>query len=283
MAGRRPLAGGWPVAGRRLGRKDVRGLRRLLDPAADPVGQGLVHAPLGVAEPGDDPQLLGVAGRLVELVGVVDREVDVLIPMDDQEGCRRDLGRRLGRGYRHGIPPVRAHPRLEPGAGDQAAGAALDRPVDPAHRLGAAVVPAPGPAHRDRRVQAADQARVAHHDRGAHRETDRGDPPVAQLPCVGHRHVQVVDLPVAYGGQPAGPAVPAEVEGDHAPRLVQPLGHFPDERPRPRQREAVRHDDRQLAAARQVDGVDRHTVGGHQGLRLQHGCAHLPILRDRMR
>ena len=66
-----------------------------------------------------------------------------------------------------------------------------------------------------------------------------------------HGHVQVLDLPVADRGQPAGPAVPAEVEGDHAAGLVQPAGHFPDRAALPGQGEPVRqHDARSRSPGR---------------------------------
>ena len=43
---------------------------------------------LGVAEPGHDPQLLGLAGRLVQLVRVLDGEVGIAVAVHDQERDR---------------------------------------------------------------------------------------------------------------------------------------------------------------------------------------------------
>ena len=89
--------------------RPIRSIRALSTPRSAWPNPGMTHSSLGSR------------GRLVQLVRVLHREVDVLITVDDQEGGRRDLRRRLGWGYRHGIPPGGAHPGLEPGAGDQAA------------------------------------------------------------------------------------------------------------------------------------------------------------------
>src|SRR5580693_999827 len=56
-----------------------------LQPAADAVQQGQLGAGLGVTEAGLDPQLPGLAGGRVELLGVVDREELVLVAVHDEQ------------------------------------------------------------------------------------------------------------------------------------------------------------------------------------------------------
>ena len=252
----------------------------LVDPAADAVDEFLADGGLGVAHPGQEPQLFGLAGGHVELPGVLGREVRVLVTMHDQQRNRRDLGRRLGRGDRDQLPAFRADPGLQPPPGHEPAQPVLDGQVHPAHPLGAAVIPAAGAADRHHRVQAADQAGVPEHDRGAHGEADRGDPPVTELAGPGDGHIQVLDLPVAQRGQPAGAAVTAEVEGHHARHMVEPVGDAPDVRALPGQREPVRDDDGQVCRAGEVDGVDRDAVLSDQGRCRHHRlgqCFHLDV------
>jgi hypothetical protein len=166
--------------------------------------------------------------------------------------------------------------------GERPAEALLGREVHPAHRLGVPVVPAPGAAHRDHGVDPAAQRRLPEHHAGAHREPDRDDLGVAEAAGVPDRHVEVVDLLVTEGGEPAGPAVAAEVEGHHAAGPVEALDDGPHHRPLPGQSEAVRDHEREVrppgrrAGQRellrvaplgrgQVHGVDRDAIVGDQG------------------
>jgi hypothetical protein len=114
---------------------------------------------------------------------------------------------------------------------------------------------------------------VAHHDRGAHRETQRRHPRVPQLAGPGDRRLQVEHLEVADGADPARPAVAAEVEADHPADLAGEQGGDPSQRrPAPGAGEAVGHHDREVTPARSgriVAGVDGHAVLGAQSTGLR--------------
>jgi len=157
------------------------------------------------------------------------------------------------------------------------------RQVDAAHRHRAAVEPAARAAHRDDRVDAAVQRRVAQHHGTAHGEADRRDAPVAELTGVPDGHVEIVDLLVAERGKAAGAAVPAGVERHHAGVLVEALHEPPGHRPLPGHGEPVHDDEREVTLAHrpcqhllgqhlrtrlpgkgQVHGVDRDAVLGDQ-------------------
>ncbi len=251
------------------------GAGRLRHPGADPVGQRGLAGGLGVPVPGLQPQLLGVVRGLEDLLGVVDREIPVLVPVHDQQRDARDPGRGLIRGHRHRVPGLGGDPGVRGQPGDQAAQAVLDREVDPPHPLGAPEVPPAGAADRGHRVQAAaDQTGVTQHDRGAHGEPDRGDALVAELTGVADDHVEVVDLLVAQGGRSPGPPVPAEVEAEYASQLVEPGRDLPDRGPLPGQGEPVGQHDGQVAVLGQMHRVDRDAIASHQGVRHCHECSH---------
>ena len=238
--------------------------------------------PFRVPEAGDEPELPGLLSGVVELVAVLLREVDVLVAVHDQQRGRRDHGSRL-RG-RHGVggrPAMWGDPRRVEVPGKGSAQAPFRGEVHAAHRLGAPVVPAPGAAHGDHRVDAAAERRLPQHHAPAHREPNRRHPLVAELASVPDGHVQVADLLVAERGQAARPAMAAEVEQHHAGRAVEPLGDIPHQRALPRLGEAMCHDDRDIPYAggqrggRQlfrigypergkVHGVDRDAVLGDQ-------------------
>jgi IMP dehydrogenase len=271
---------GMPVPTNWLGR----GLRRdrLGGPGGDLVGERVVGVPLGMAEPGQEPELLGLPRGLVELVGVLLREVDVLVAVDDQQRGRRDHRRRLRRWHgAGGRPALGRDPRREEVPAVGPAQALLGGEVHLAHRFGAPVVPASRAAHRDHRVDAAAQRRLAQHHAPAHGEPHRRHPLVAELAGVPDGHVEVVDLLVAQRGKPAGAAVTAEVEGHHAGRAVEPLRDAPYHRALPRQSEPVRHHYREITPAGwqfgrgqflgigclrrgKMHGVDRDAVLGDQ-------------------
>ena len=202
--------------------------------------------------------------------------------MHDQQRDRRDHRRRLRRWHRvGGRPALGRDPRRQEVPAVSAAQPLFRGEVHLAHGFGAPVVPASRAAHRDRGVDAAAQRRLAQHHAPAHGEPHRRYPLVAELAGVPDGHVEIVDLLVAQRGEPTGPAVTAKVEGHHAGRAVEPLGDVPHHRALPRQGEAVRHDDREIAPAGgqfrrgqflgigcprrgKMHGVDRDAVLGDQ-------------------
>jgi hypothetical protein len=232
-----------------------------------------------VAESGELPQLLGLVSRLVELTGVLHREEQVPVAVDDEQRDGRDQRCGLRWRHRNRIPPAGADPGLHEPSCHEPAGPVLHRQVDLAHPLRSPVVPAAGAAHRYRGVQAADEAGVPQHDGSAHREPDRRDPLIAELPRVGDHYVEVLELAVPQRGKPAGPPVAAEVEAHDPGDPVEPGGNAPDRGPLPGQGEPVRDDDRQLGRSREMHGVDRDTVLGDQRPCREYRSHRAPILK----
>ena len=109
-----------------------------------------------MAHSGQEPELLGLPGRQVELARVLGREVRVLVAVHDQQRDRRDPRRRLGRRDRDRVPALWADPRLQPAPGDEPAEPVLDGQVYAPHPFGAPVVPPAGTADGDHRVDPAD-------------------------------------------------------------------------------------------------------------------------------
>ena len=206
---------------------------------------------------------------------MIHREVRVLIAVHDQQRDGRDpRGGLIGR-HGDGVPLLGADPRLHQHLGRQAADAMLHGEVHAAHPFGPPVVPVAGAAHRNGRVEAADQPGVPDDDRRAHGESDGRDPLVAQLPRVADGDVKIADLAVAHGGQATGTPVPAEVEAHDARDPVESGRDAPHRGPLPGQREAVREHDGKVAFLREMHGVDRDAIVGYQGLCRRHGGSHI--------
>src|SRR6185312_1385887 len=109
------------------------------------------------------------------------------------------------------------------------------------------------------------QCRVPQHHRAAHREADRGDPPVAGLPRPADGGVHVEHLEVAGGAAPLGPAVAAEVDHHDAGRPGEPGRDPLHVRTGGGDREAVREHDRQVPLVplgREVHPDQPHAVRG---------------------
>ncbi len=209
-----------------------------------------------------DPQLLRLPGGVEELVGVLQGEERVGVAVDDQQRRGRDALDRLVRRERHRVPLA----RLDAGAlgqpRRQAPGCPLDGPVDLPHRPGAPVVPAGGAAHGHHRVRPPVQGRVAHGDRGAHREADGGQAGITDGSGVPHGRVEVEDLGVPDRGKASRPAVAAEVERHDAAEAAQHVRDAPRRPLTPGAGEPVGDDDAEIGVASRggVRRVDPHTV-----------------------
>ena len=187
----------------------------------DPVEQLGGRGVLRVAEPLQQPQLLGLVRGGEQRLRVLDREVVVRVAVHDEQRDRRDPADHLDRRLRHLGPAVGGDPRLERVPGDQPAEARLDRPVQPAHRLGAAVEPAAHRRDADDAVDVAEERGVPQHHRAAHRPAAGDHVGVPELAGMPHRRVEVEDLLVAQRRVPGRAAVAAEVERHHAGVLRQ--------------------------------------------------------------
>ena len=242
-------------------------------PRPDRVEGRVVDPGLRVRESVDDPELgLRVArvdGGAVQGVGVLQREVVVDRAVDDEQrgpAQLRDRGNRLDR--RRIRPANVAHPHPAP-TQYPTAGAILDEMVDDTHDARALVIPERRRAHAHHCVDwLLGERGLAQHDRAAHRESDRGNPPIAELACPRDRGGDVEDLFMAHGRPTPRPPVPAHIKGHHPAEPREPLEDPPHLRGSPAVREPVDDDERELtgvgAVAGPVDGADLDAIGRAQ-------------------
>ncbi len=118
------------------------------------------------------------------------------------------------------------------------------------------------------------------HYRGAHREANGDHLLVTKIAGEGYRRLDVLDLLIPDGAEPAGAAVATEVERDHPAEPIQPVGYPPDMRSLPVQREAMCQHDSQALVTWQVNCVDRYAIVRYQCFCLGHVLGHASILRD---
>jgi hypothetical protein len=173
----------------------------------------------GVTEARFDPEFGARPDRLacggVEPVGMLKREVTVLVPMHDQEGSWCNARRDFGRWLRRGIPASGGDPSTAGPPREFSSEAGTDGAVDPAHGWGSAVVPERRATDRYHRVDPSRfGAGLAHYDRGPHRETDGHNVGIAQIVGQDDGRSHVMHLKIAERGLSTGGAMTAHIHRD---------------------------------------------------------------------